>query len=118
MAAGVTMVGTAATGPDATVAGYAFALGLVAVANPCGLPLLPAYRSFFVGGGGDVVGRALRADTSGQLAGTSQVTDLPTTLFLDGTGKAVVRHPGTLTAENLVYALGQFFPVDVPQGGS
>jgi cytochrome c biogenesis protein CcdA len=57
----VTLVGTAATAPDATVAGYAFALGLVAVANPCGLPLLPAYLSFFVGGGGNVVGRALRA---------------------------------------------------------
>lgn len=26
---------------------YAFALGLVGVANPCGLPLLPAYLSFF-----------------------------------------------------------------------
>jgi cytochrome c biogenesis protein CcdA len=57
----VTSVGTAATAPDATVAGYAFALGLVAVANPCGLPLLPAYLSFFVGGGGNLVGRALRA---------------------------------------------------------
>ncbi|HLI55302.1 MAG TPA: cytochrome c biogenesis CcdA family protein [Acidimicrobiales bacterium] len=28
--------------------GYAFALGLVGAANPCGLPLLPAYLSVFV----------------------------------------------------------------------
>jgi cytochrome oxidase Cu insertion factor (SCO1/SenC/PrrC family) len=58
------------------------------------------------------------ADTSGQVASTYQVTDLPTTVFLDGTGKVVVRHPGTLTAENLVYALGQFFPNDLSPGGS
>jgi cytochrome c biogenesis protein CcdA len=31
---------------------YAFALGLVGVANPCGFPLLPAYVSFFVDGRG------------------------------------------------------------------
>lgn len=30
--------------------GYAFALGLVGAANPCGLPLLPAYLSLFVEG--------------------------------------------------------------------
>jgi thiol-disulfide isomerase/thioredoxin len=58
------------------------------------------------------------ADSSGQLASTYRVSDLPTTVFLDSSGKVVVRHPGTLTAENLIYALGQFFPNDVPQGGS
>lgn len=31
--------------------GYAFALGLVGAANPCGLPLLPAYLSMFVDSG-------------------------------------------------------------------
>ncbi|HZD65490.1 MAG TPA: redoxin domain-containing protein [Acidimicrobiales bacterium] len=48
--------------------GYAFSLGLVAACNPCGLPLLPAYLSFFVDRGGEIgpgrgarVGRALLA---------------------------------------------------------
>ncbi|MEA9983833.1 MULTISPECIES: cytochrome c biogenesis CcdA family protein [Subtercola] len=31
-----------------TVVGYAFALGLVGVLNPCGFPLLPAYLTLFV----------------------------------------------------------------------
>lgn len=58
----------------------------------------------------------LVADDSGHVASEYQVTDLPTTLFLDWGGKVVVRHPGELTAENLIYALGQFFPTDVPGG--
>lgn len=57
-------------------------------------------------------------DTSGRVAAEYQVADLPTTLFLDPSGTVVVRHPGTLTAENLIYALGQFFPSAVPGGGS
>ncbi|MGH9054495.1 MAG: cytochrome c biogenesis CcdA family protein, partial [Acidimicrobiales bacterium] len=52
----------AVTGASQTAAlGYAFALGLVGVANPCGLPLLPAYLSFFVGNRGALLGRAVRA---------------------------------------------------------
>ncbi|MGH9056532.1 MAG: redoxin domain-containing protein [Acidimicrobiales bacterium] len=54
------------------------------------------------------------ADNSGRIATTYQVPDLPTTVFLGPGGKVVVRHPGTLTTENLIYALGQFFPKDVP----
>lgn len=49
------------TSPAASQVGYAFVLGLVGVANPCGLPLLPAYASFFVGGSGTLAGRAVRA---------------------------------------------------------
>jgi cytochrome c-type biogenesis protein len=52
---------TVASAPAATAAGYAFVLGLVGVANPCGLPLLPAYLSFFVGAPRGGVGRAVRA---------------------------------------------------------
>lgn len=55
-------------------------------------------------------------DSSGHTAATYQVSDLPTTVFLAPDGKVVVRHPGTLTTENLLYALGQFFPNDVPSG--
>ena len=36
---------------DSGALGYAFALGLVGAANPCGLPLLPAYLSLFIEGG-------------------------------------------------------------------
>ena len=35
---------------NSTVVGYAFALGLVGVLNPCGFPLLPAYLALFVTG--------------------------------------------------------------------
>ncbi|WP_298229905.1 cytochrome c biogenesis protein CcdA [Gryllotalpicola sp.] len=35
---------------SSTVVGYAFALGLVGVLNPCGFPLLPAYLSLFATG--------------------------------------------------------------------
>lgn len=54
------------------------------------------------------------ADNSGRTAATYQVSDLPTTLFLGPGGKVVVRHPGTLTTENLIYALRQSFPNDAP----
>jgi cytochrome c biogenesis protein CcdA len=57
----VTPVGVAAAGPEATVVGYAFVLGLVGVANPCGLPLLPAYLSF-----SSVVGEASWAGRFGR----------------------------------------------------
>ncbi|MGH9044562.1 MAG: cytochrome c biogenesis CcdA family protein [Acidimicrobiales bacterium] len=46
---------------------YAFTLGLVAAVNPCGLPLLPAYLSFFVGS--DNRGRE-RRNLRGILCGT------------------------------------------------
>jgi cytochrome c-type biogenesis protein len=39
------LLGSAWLGSGAT--GYAFSLGLVGAANPCGLPLLPAYLSLF-----------------------------------------------------------------------
>lgn len=58
------------------------------------------------------------ADSSGRTAATYQISDLPTTIFVDPSGKVVVRHPGTLTTENLIYALGQYFPNDIPGGGS
>ena len=43
---------------------YAFALGLVGVANPCGLPLLPAYLSFFADQPGTGARRPVQALTA------------------------------------------------------
>ncbi|GAB3396265.1 hypothetical protein GCM10027568_30040 [Humibacter soli] len=36
---------------------YAFTIGLTGLINPCGLPLLPAYLTFYLDGYGDCVGR-------------------------------------------------------------
>lgn len=48
---------------------YSFALGLVGVANPCGLPLLPAYLSFFADQPGTGARRPVQA-----LAASASVT--------------------------------------------
>ncbi len=48
---------------------YAFTLGMLAVVNPCGFPLLPAYLELFVAGSatGGPVGQVARALRSGAL---------------------------------------------------
>ncbi len=55
-------------------------------------------------------------DSGGQTASRYQVAGLPTTVYIDETGKITVVHPGAMTAEQLVYTLGQFFPNFVPSG--
>src|SRR5581483_5038789 len=53
-------------------------------------------------------------DSGGQLASKYRVAGLPTTVYVDATGKIAVVHPGAMTAEQLHYTLGQFFPNDTP----
>ncbi|MDE3206460.1 MAG: redoxin domain-containing protein [Acidobacteriota bacterium] len=55
-------------------------------------------------------------DSGGQTAARYQVAGLPTTVYIDETGKIAVVHPGAMTAEQLTYTLGQFFPNFVPSG--
>lgn len=56
-------------------------------------------------------------DSGGQLASKYKVAGLPTTVYINPAGKIAVVHPGALTAEQLHYTLGQFFPNDTPAGG-
>lgn len=56
----------------------------------------------------------LVSDAGGQVAATYRVTGLPTSVYIDPTGVVSVVHPGALTAEQLRYTLGQFFPNFVP----
>lgn len=56
-------------------------------------------------------------DRSGQVAASYEVKGLPTTFYIDRSGRVVVVHPGAMTAEQLRYTLAQFFPNDTPQGG-
>lgn len=49
------------TSADPGAMGYAFGLGLVGAANPCGLPLLPAYVSLFADGAPSSQARLVRA---------------------------------------------------------
>jgi cytochrome c-type biogenesis protein len=53
---------------DAPLA-YAFALGMVALVNPCGFALLPAYLSFFLGLDTDAGQRRIHALNRAQLVG-------------------------------------------------
>lgn len=55
-------------------------------------------------------------DSAGQIASKYKVTGLPTTVYIDSTGKISVVHPGAMTAEQLRYTLGQFFPDSTPPG--
>ena len=56
------------------------------------------------------------ADRSGQVAAGYGVSGLPTTVYVDPNGAVAVVHPGAMTAEQLRYTLGQFFPGSVPGG--
>ncbi len=55
------------------------------------------------------------ADTDGRVASSYKVSGLPTTVYVDPTGHIAVIHPGAMTAEQLTYTLGQFFPNYTPQ---
>lgn len=55
-------------------------------------------------------------DSGGRLASEYQVGGLPTTVYIDATGRIAVVHPGAMTTEQLRYTLGQFFPGQVPAG--
>ncbi len=57
-------------------------------------------------------------DASGGIASTYQVSGLPTTVYIDPSGKVAVVHPGAMTAEQLRYTLGQFFSSYTPGGDS
>ena len=52
----------------------------------------------------------LAADRSGSVAGRYAVTGLPYTVVVGPTGKILVRHPGTLTTEEMVYVMQNLAP--------
>ncbi len=52
----------------------------------------------------------LVSDPSGKAAGAEKVTGLPFTLVIGPQGKVLVRHPGSLTTEELVYVLKNEVP--------
>jgi cytochrome oxidase Cu insertion factor (SCO1/SenC/PrrC family)/thiol-disulfide isomerase/thioredoxin len=62
------------------------------------------------------IGYPVVVDQSGQIASSYRITGLPTTVYLDPSGKVAVFHPGAMTAEQLRYTLGQFFPNYTPSG--
>lgn len=55
------------------------------------------------------------ADPDGRVASDYKVAGLPTTVYIDPSGHVAVVHPGAMTAEQLTYTLGQFFPNYTPQ---
>lgn len=52
----------------------------------------------------------LALDSSGTVSGAFQITGLPYTVILDPRGKVVIRHPGTMTKEQLDYILRDLDP--------
>lgn len=52
----------------------------------------------------------LVVDRAGSAAGAERVSGLPYTVVLSPTGKILVRHPGSITTEELVYVLGNVVP--------
>jgi thiol-disulfide isomerase/thioredoxin len=47
----------------------------------------------------------LAADAGGSVAGAYQISGLPFTVVLGPKGRVLVRHPGTITAEQLDYVI-------------
>ncbi|HET9732950.1 MAG TPA: redoxin domain-containing protein [Acidimicrobiales bacterium] len=64
------------------------------------------------------VGYPTVVDSGGRLASEYGVAGLPTTVYIDPTGRIAVVHPGAMTAEQLHYTLAQFFPSDTPAAGA
>lgn len=61
--------------------GYAFALGMVALINPCGFPLLPAYLALFIG---DPAPRAVGRVAAGLRAGVGMTAGFVVVFALAG----------------------------------
>ena len=55
-------------------------------------------------------GYRLAVDADGSLAGRYRIFGLPYTVILDPTGRVVIRHPGSFTAEQLEYVLDSLLP--------